>query len=464
MTGLRILAAATMLAVASRAGALPVELKDSNGTRYNINTDVDPLINFSNASGALTDATYVKPVTVTSYFLGLTPFGFFFTTYTVQRQVNIPLSNAFAGFNGLVISGLNGTALPQALVFNPGEGLTSEQCSQNGKNRELVFPSQTLPAANLSLTRRVFVPDNAEFVRWINVVTNLADTPREVGITLQGLLGSGSDTKVGTTSDGDSTVTNQDLWFTSGQKVPQGVPLTQPTIGFLVQGAGAPAPAVSLGINSVGQAIATYRPTIPAGGSAVILTLATVQGNFKHAKKQIENLVDLPSSALRCMSEQDLAQVVNFPQIAAPEIKSATIQLKFNKTGADTINWKGKITIGAGITLTGQPVSLDIGGATASFILNKQGKANNGDGNKFALNAKLQNGVTKVATVNFSFQMKGDFQALLAPYGLTNATVKNAPVTVPVTLTVGTAGFRAGGDRAFNYTATAGKSGKAKNS
>lgn len=100
----------SMLAAASLASALPIELKDQNGTRYNINTAVDPLIANSNASGALTDATYTKGVTVTSYYLGLTPFGFFLTTYTTQREVNVPLTNAFAGFNGRLITGIGGPA------------------------------------------------------------------------------------------------------------------------------------------------------------------------------------------------------------------------------------------------------------------------------------------------------------------------------------------------------------------
>src|SRR5262249_26930340 len=257
------LAVISLLGLAAGAHAAPIELKDQNGTKYFINTDVQPLLQRSEASGALTDATYVQPVTVTSYFVGLTPFGLFLTTYTVQRQINVPLTNAFAGFNGLLISGLGGTALPSPLVFNPGQALASQDCMQNNVNRELVFQTQTFPVANLQVTRKVFVPDNSDFVRWLNIVTNTETTARQVGITLQGLLGSGSDTKIGATSSGDSTITSQDLWFTSGQKVPQGEHSTQPTVAFVVQGAGAPAPAVSEGINSAGQAIATYTPTIP---------------------------------------------------------------------------------------------------------------------------------------------------------------------------------------------------------
>src|SRR5262245_7790260 len=166
---LRALLVLILLIAASRANALPITLRDSNGTRYNINTDVDPLINDSNASGAVTDATFQKPVTVTSYFVGFTFFGFT-TVYTVQRQVNVPLRNAFAGFNGLVITGTNGINLPNGIVYNPGEGLASEECPQSGDNRQLVFQTQSFPALNLQVTRKVFVPNNGEFLRWLNIV------------------------------------------------------------------------------------------------------------------------------------------------------------------------------------------------------------------------------------------------------------------------------------------------------
>jgi hypothetical protein len=88
---LRRLAMLALLGSATVASALPITLKDSNGTRYNINTAVDPLGLDSNASGAVTDATFQKPVTVTSYFVGFTPFFGFTTVYTIQRQVNVPL-------------------------------------------------------------------------------------------------------------------------------------------------------------------------------------------------------------------------------------------------------------------------------------------------------------------------------------------------------------------------------------
>jgi hypothetical protein len=450
-----------VVACAPVAGALPIELKDQNGTRYNINTEVDPLLRNSNASGAVTDATYIKPVTVTSYFVGVTPFGFL-TTFTNQRQVNVPLTNGFAGFNGLLISGAQGVPLPQPLVFNPGQALAGQECTQDNENRQLDFPTQTFPAANLQVTRKVFVPNNGSFVRWLNIVTNTAAAPQQVGITLQGLLGSGSQTKIIATSDGDSTLNAADLWFTSGQSVPQGSYSTEPRIGFVIQGAGATAPAQAAKINSAGQAIVTYAPTIPANGTVIIMTMATVQGNNKQTKNTVTNLVTLPSNTLTCLTQAELRSIVNFAPITPPDTKNATITLKFNKTGQDTIVWKGKVTIGAGTSLAGLPVSIDAGGATQTFTLNKKGKANNGGGNKFALNASLKNGVTKQGTVNFSFNLKGAFQDLLEPYGLSNATQKNVPVTVPVTFTAGPNMYST--DQDFTYKATQGKTGTAKNS
>jgi hypothetical protein len=462
------LTAAVLLAFASLASALPVTLKDQNGTRYQINTQVVPLIRDSNASGAITDATYNKAVTVTSYFIGLTPFGFFFTTYTVQRQINVPLTNAFAGFNGLLITGAQGVKLPSPLVFNPGQPAAQDtNCMQNGQSRQLIFATESGPGfntANLQVTRKVYVPNNSDFVRWLNIVTNTGSTPQEVGITLDGLLGATNNTKIGATSSGDTTVTAGDTWFTSGQQVPQGSHSTQPTVGFVIQGDGATVPARSAGVNSLGQAIVTYTPTIPAGGTVIIMTLTTVQGNFKMAKNEISNLAELPSSTLQCMTELELTQVENFAPIAPPTTKNATVTLKFNKTGQDTIVWKGKITIAAGINLQGIPLTVDVGGARQSFTLNKNGKANNGGGNKFALNAQLKKGVTKQGTINFSFNLKGDFQALFAPFGLTNVTQKNVPVSLPLSFTVGTAQHFYGTNQNFNYKATEGKTGTAKSS
>jgi hypothetical protein len=65
--------------------------------------------------------------------------------------------------------------------------------------------------------------------------------------------------------------------------------------------------------------------------------------------------------------------------------------------------------------------------------------------------------------VKYHFNMKGDFQALMASFGLANTTESKVPVTVPLSFSVGTAGSY-GTTQAFTYKATAGKSGTASSS
>ena len=455
------------IAVASFANALPVTLKDTNGTKYNINTQVfGPTL--SNASGAVTNATFVQPVTVTSYYVGFTPWFLFLTTYTVQRQVNVPLTPAFGGFNGLLIAGANGEKFPVPLVFNPAQ-VASEECpDSNGKNKQLVFATQTFAVAgqNITVTRKVYVPSNQDWVRWLNIVTNAGPNPTQVAVVLLGVLASGSNTKLVATSTGDSALTTADLWFTTAQSVPQGTTSLQPRIGTVVQGPGAATPVSNIGISTTtsppGKTAFSYIPTIPPGGTVIIMTFATVQGKSKAAKNTCNDLVanPLPSSAIKCMSEVELSQVVNFEHITPPELKNATVKLKFKNQGQDTVQWKGKITIGAGITLTGLPVAVNFGGVAQTFVLNKSGTGNNGNGNNFHLNADLKKGVTKAGTYNFNFNMKGDLQTPLAQFGLTNTDAKNVPVSIPLTMQAGPGQYAT--DQPFTYNATAGKSGTAK--
>src|SRR5678815_3797268 len=172
MIGMRLLAVAGLLALATTAAAVPIELRDENGTRYQVNTNVDPLIAQSTASGALTDATFNKPVTVTSYWFWFTPWFGFTTVYTVQWQLNIPLTNAFAGFNGLLVTAVDGAPLLVPLVFNPSDVPAGQDCPQQDKDRQIIFQTQNFPAQHLTITRKIFVPKNGEFARWLNVVTN----------------------------------------------------------------------------------------------------------------------------------------------------------------------------------------------------------------------------------------------------------------------------------------------------
>src|SRR5262245_4500549 len=300
--------AACVLITSTLVHALPVELKDTNGTKYQVNTQVQPLISDSLASGALTNATYVQPTTVTEYYLFITFFGGI-STATAKYDISVPLTPAFVGFNGLLISSLNGVSLGSPLVFNPNQPYTTD-CPANNKDQEIIFPTQTFgPPNNLALTRKVYVAHNAAYARWLNIVTNTGSSAAQVGITLRGLIASAGSTKIVATSNG-GVLNNSTLWFTSAQSVPQGEKSLEPRIGYVVQNVGGTIGATNVGVNSVGQAAFTYTPTIQPNESVIVMTFVTVQGQSKQSKSTCENLVanPLPSDAIKCMSEQELAQ------------------------------------------------------------------------------------------------------------------------------------------------------------
>jgi len=447
---------AWLLFGASLASALPIELKDGADTKYFINTDVDPLIDMSLASGAVTNATYTKTVTVTSTFIGFTPWWGFTTTYTVQFEITEPLTPAFVGFNGLTITAINGETLADPLIYNPEQPVT-EECMQGNANRQLVFAAQPLAGRDLTLQRKVFVPHNDEYVRWLNIITNTGSTDATYDVSLIGRLASAADTQVTHTSDGNSSLNTADTWFTTAQQLPENERSFQPRLGFVVQGENATNPVTTIGINGAGQMASNYNVTVPAGQSVILLTYATVQGKTKQAKEKVSGLISLPSKAVTCMTEQELQQVRNFAPITPPQTSKLVGKLHFNKTGADTFQWKGTVDIGAGITLTQLPVTVDVAGVTQSFLLNKKGKGNDGNGNSFTLKAKLSNGVTQAGPTKFIIKLKGDYQTALAQYGWVNETVNDVPVNAPLSISVPNGAFNV--DQAFTYSAKQGKTG-----
>jgi hypothetical protein len=156
------------------------------------------------------------------------------------------------------VTAVNGQELAEPLVFNPGENLASQECPQNGKDRQLVFQTQTFPALDLQLTRKMFVPHNVAFLRWLNVVTDTGPHPVSVSLALLGLLGSGTNTRITRTSTGEPGLSSQVQWFTTARQAPEGTFSRQPKLGFVVQGPGSPRRAWR-STASGGRASSTHR-------------------------------------------------------------------------------------------------------------------------------------------------------------------------------------------------------------
>src|SRR5262249_32291762 len=136
-------------------------------------------------------------------------------------------------FYGLIVDGTfytnNGPGAGKAAITTECPGpMTSTK-------RQVVFNDQTI--GNLHVSRKVFVPDNDSFARWLNIVTNVGSGTEHVAVSTSCNLGSDSNTRIVTTSDGDANVTVADTWVTTFQNF-SGTTTSDPRLGHVLQGPG----------------------------------------------------------------------------------------------------------------------------------------------------------------------------------------------------------------------------------
>src|SRR5262249_54206241 len=148
------------------------------------------------------------------------------------------LANAFTGYNGLCLSLDNSVSFctldsPNFIIYNENGPATTE-C--NG--RQVVLPVQSLKSPTLQVSRKVFVPANDAFARWLNYFTNTGASPVTVTMVTANSLGSGSQTKVVTSSNGNNVAEVADTWVTTFQDY-TGTISTEPRLGHVLQGPGA---------------------------------------------------------------------------------------------------------------------------------------------------------------------------------------------------------------------------------
>ncbi|MBT8137888.1 MAG: hypothetical protein KJO54_12795 [Gammaproteobacteria bacterium] len=77
--------------------------------------------------------------------------------------------------------------------------------------REITFPVQSM--SGLDVVRRVFVPQEVNFVRYINTLTNPGTEAITVAVSNETDLGSDSRTTIVTSSSGDALATTEDSWI-----------------------------------------------------------------------------------------------------------------------------------------------------------------------------------------------------------------------------------------------------------
>lgn len=275
-----------------------ISLVDASGLQFKINTDYTEYTGYpESAAGGVEDAAYTAAVTNVSTESGGT------STTT--------LTDAFDGYGGLLVNDEVYTDLSAPEMEDGG--------------RELRFPVQQLGGCDVS--RKVFVPDNDEFVRWLNIITNPSNQTKAVKLELISEVGSNGDTIIAESATGAKGVTIDDDWFVTGgdfgdpDRDPPRYPPGDPRLGHVMQGASGMI-QLSQVENPFGGKPDKFRFQydfeIPAGETYIIMHFVTGQPNIDDAAEQARTLWMLGGESLSGLSQSELANIVNFFGIGAP--------------------------------------------------------------------------------------------------------------------------------------------------
>jgi hypothetical protein len=147
------------------------------------------------------------------------------------------LNDAYDGYESLCIANDNAVALcrtgnPNFTIYNKNGPSTLEP-----NNRQADWNAQTING--LSVTRKVFVPSNDSFARWLDIVHNPGTSAETVTFETSNNLGSDANTVIVADSSGNTTPTTSDTWVTTFQNY-SGRKSTDPRLGHVFGGKGPP--------------------------------------------------------------------------------------------------------------------------------------------------------------------------------------------------------------------------------
>jgi hypothetical protein len=217
------------------------------------------------------------------------------------------------------------------------------------QRREVVIRQESVNG--VAVTRKVYVPTDGYFARYLDVITNTSSEPVTIDVTLATNYRNVRCCSINlvATSSGDAQATTADRWvvlddFYNGDPYETyETPSTAVVFGDQ-QGVDTP-DVVSVSTSNPGQVATTWQQiTIPAGGSVAYLSFVSQQPNQNSARKTAERLLLLPPEALEGLNSTELAVIANF---AAPADGVGTVTALPASTGVVT----GTVFEGDGTTV-----------------------------------------------------------------------------------------------------------------
>jgi hypothetical protein len=162
--------------------------------------------------------------------------------------------------------------------------------------------------AGLEVTRKIFVPADGYFARYLEVLTNPGTVAVTVDAEISTNLGSKFETQVVATSSGDSTFAPNDFWIVTDDADGSG----DPTLAHVMGGPGA---ARALASVTRLNGLLLYRwngVTVAPGQSVILMHFASQEFDRQKSRFVAERLVQLPPEALAGLSVDEIAQIANF--------------------------------------------------------------------------------------------------------------------------------------------------------
>jgi hypothetical protein len=207
---------------------------------------------------------------------------------------------------------------------------TSIGTIENG-GRELAVRQQGL--AGLNVTRKIFVPRDGYFARYLDIFSNPTAQPVTIDVRV---ISQTQHRLLVATSSGDAVLDVSgeagDRWMTldDDTDAESGVPAT----AFVFDGPGGAEHVAAATLSTTLPRDVTFERrniTVPANGTVAYLSFVAQQSSRASAQASAERLVQLPPEALDGLNLDEIAEIVNF---AVPSDGSSAIPVLPALTGA----------------------------------------------------------------------------------------------------------------------------------
>ncbi|RLB69921.1 MAG: hypothetical protein DRH04_04420, partial [Deltaproteobacteria bacterium] len=191
---------------------------------------------------------------------------------------------------------------------------TTAVTEENGL--ELLIGPYNYPALDaVTIRRKVFVPADDGFARYLEMVENRGAEEVTVQLNIRTYLGSGSNTQVLATTSGDTAFNAWDSYIVTDDNGDDGS--GSPAMVHVVSGDYAEVKPTTITMNYGYYIVTTYDVTVPAGERRIIMHFASQNIDRASAMSRAEQLRHLDGAALTGLSADEQADIINF--VAYPD-------------------------------------------------------------------------------------------------------------------------------------------------